>query len=99
MLSNEQEITHRSKINTQIYQFYQYLHKEKQTSYKDSLCDFLNNYPFLHLIRKNHLVKSRGNDGLTKEFYCMIWDSIENTFVERIKIAKTYLCFTTTITS
>ena len=42
MLSNEQEITDLSKINTHIYQFYQQLYMEKQNISEDSICNFLN---------------------------------------------------------
>ena len=42
VLSNEQEITDLSKINTHIYQFYQQLYMEKQNISEDSICNFLN---------------------------------------------------------
>ena len=42
MLSDEQEITDLSKINTHIYQFYQQLYMEKQNISEDSICNFLN---------------------------------------------------------
>ena len=42
VLSNEQEITDSSKINTHIYQFYQQLYMEKQNISEDSICNFLN---------------------------------------------------------
>ena len=42
MLSNEQEITDLSKIDTHIYQFYQHLSNEKQNTSGDSICKFLN---------------------------------------------------------
>ena len=46
MLSNEQEITDLSKINTHIYQFYQHLYNEKQNISEDSICNFLNDLTF-----------------------------------------------------
>ena len=42
VLSNEQEITDLSKINTHIYQFYQHLYNEKQIISEDSICKYLN---------------------------------------------------------
>ena len=42
VLSNEQEITDLSKINTHIYQFYQQLYMERQNISEDSICNFLN---------------------------------------------------------
>ena len=42
VLSNEQEITDLSKINTPIYQFYQHIYMEKQNISEDSICNFLN---------------------------------------------------------
>ena len=42
MLSNEQEITDLSKINTHIYKFYQQLYMEEQNISEDSICNFLN---------------------------------------------------------
>ena len=42
MISNEQEITYSSKINTHIYQFYQHLYNEKENVSEDSICKFLN---------------------------------------------------------
>ena len=42
MLSNEQEITDLSKIDTHIYQFCQHLSNEKQNTSGDSICKFLN---------------------------------------------------------
>ena len=78
VLSNEQEITDLSKINTHICQFYQHLN--------DSICDFLNDLTFPSLTTKQSLSregnltekkiynslksfennKSPGNDGITK---------------------------------
>ena len=42
MLSDEQEITDLSKINTHTYRFYQQLYMEKQNISEDSICNFLN---------------------------------------------------------
>ena len=32
--------------------------------------------------------KSLGNDGLTKEFYCTLWDDIKDTFMNLLKESK-----------
>ena len=42
MLSNEQEITDLSKINTHVYHFYQQLYMEMENISEDSICNFLN---------------------------------------------------------
>ena len=42
MLSNEQQLTDISKINTHIYQFYQRLYIEKQNTSEDIIYNFLN---------------------------------------------------------
>ena len=55
MLSNEQEITDLSKINTHIYQFYQHLYNEKQNTNGDSTCNFLNNLTFPSLTTEQSL--------------------------------------------
>ena len=49
LLSNEQEITDLSKINTHIYHIYQHLYNEKQNTSEDSICDFLNDLAVLSL--------------------------------------------------
>ena len=42
MLSNEQQKTDLSKINTHIYQCYQHRYNKKQNTSEDSICDFWN---------------------------------------------------------
>ena len=114
VLSNEQEITDLSKINTHIYQFYQHFYMEKQNTSEDSICNFLNGLtaPSLNTEQSlscegnlrekeiyNSLInfennKSPGNDGLTKEFYCIFWDDIKDTFMKLLKESKKlkYFC-------
>ena len=55
MLSEEQEITDLSKINTHIYQFYQQLYMEKQNVSEDSICNFLNDITIPSLTNEQSL--------------------------------------------
>ena len=55
MLSNKQEITDLSKINTHFNQFNQHLYSEKQNRSEDSICDFLNDLTVPSLTTKQSL--------------------------------------------
>ena len=57
MLSNEQEITDLSTINTHthIYQFHLHLYVEKQNISEDSICNFLNDLTVLSLTMEQSL--------------------------------------------
>ena len=64
VVSNEQEITDLSKINTHIYQFYQHLYNEKQNISEYSICNFLNDLTVPSFTREK-LLSCKGN--LTKK--------------------------------
>ena len=75
MLSDEQEITDLSEINTHIYQFYQQLYMEKQNISEDSICNFLNDITIPSLTLEQSL-SCEGN--LTEKEICNSLISFEN---------------------
>ena len=68
LLSNDQEITDLTKINTHIYHFYQQLYMKKQNISEDSICNFLNDITVPSLTTEQSSLSCEGN--LTeKEIY------------------------------
>ena len=77
MLSNEQEITDLSTINTHthIYQFHLHLYMEKQNISEDSICNFLNDLTVLSLTMEQSL-SCEGNLTEKETFNSLV--SLEN---------------------
>ena len=90
VLSNEQEITDLSKINTQIYQFYQHLYMEKQNISEDSICNFLNDITVPSLTTEQSL-SCEGN--LTeKEIYNSLISFENNKSSGNYGLTKEFYC-------
>ena len=90
MLSDEQEITDLSKINTHIYQFYQQLYMEKQNISEDSICNFLNDITIPSLTTEQSL-SCEGN--LTeKEIYNSLISFENNKSPGNDGLTKEFYC-------
>ena len=76
MLSNKQEVTDLSKINTHIYQFYQDLFMEKQNVSGDLICDFLNELTVPLLTTRQLLNFLKNLIKIKDKIYISNWRSI-----------------------
>ena len=76
MLSNKQEVTDLSKINTHIYQFYQDLFMEKQNVRGDLICDFLNELTVPLLTTRQLLNFLKNLIKIKDKIYISNWRSI-----------------------